>query len=133
MRRVRKILLPIFLICILFSGCDFSSGELKNRLIVQAVGIDRKADGGVRVTLQTLNTQMTGNPNSGANPGDIVNSLSVEGATIAEAISDAAKTVGKMPLLSQNRLLVFGRSTAEQGIHGSVSYTHLTLPTILLV
>ena len=63
MRRVRKILLPIFLICILFSGCDFSSGELKNRLIVQAVGIDRKADGGVRVTLQTLNTQMTGNPN----------------------------------------------------------------------
>lgn len=122
MRRVRKILLPIFLICILFSGCDFSSGELKNRLIVQAVGIDRKADGGVRVTLQTLNTQMTGNPNSGANPGDIVNSLSVEGATIAEAISDAAKTVGKMPLLSQNRLLVFGRSTAEQGIHGYLDY-----------
>ncbi|MGN0559845.1 MAG: Ger(x)C family spore germination protein, partial [Candidatus Fimenecus sp.] len=62
------------------------------------------------------------NPNSGANPGDIVNSLSVEGATIAEAISNAAKTVGKMPLLSQNRLLVFGRSTAENGLHGYLDY-----------
>ncbi len=122
MRRLSKILLPIFLICILFSGCDFSTGELKNRLIVQAIGIDRNEDGGVRVTLQTLNTEMTGNPNSGANPGDIVNSLSVEGATIAEAISNAAKTVGKMPLLSQNRLLVFGRSTAENGLHGYLDY-----------
>lgn len=122
MRKLCKILLLIFCICILFSGCDFSAGELKNRLIVQAIGIDRKSDGGVCVTLQTLNTEMTGNPNSGANPGDIVNSVTVEGATIAEAVSNASKTIGKMPLLSQNRLLVFGRETAEQGLHGYLDY-----------
>ncbi|MGN0571328.1 MAG: Ger(x)C family spore germination protein [Candidatus Fimenecus sp.] len=122
MRKLSKILVPIFLLCTLLSGCDFSTGELKNRLIVQAIGIDRKEDGGVRVTLQTLNTEMTGNPNSGANPGDIVNSLTVEGATIAEAVSNAAETVGKMPLLSQNRLIVFGRETAESGLHGYLDY-----------
>lgn len=122
MRKLLKLLLPLVLLCTLFSACDFSTGELKNRLIVQAIGIDRKADGGVRVTLQTLNTEMTGNPNSGANPGDIVNSLTVEGKTIAEAISNASETVGKMPLLSHNRLLVFGRETAEQGLHGYLDY-----------
>ncbi|MGN0520551.1 MAG: Ger(x)C family spore germination protein [Candidatus Fimenecus sp.] len=122
MRKLIKVLVPIFLFCTLFSGCDFSTEELKNRLIVQAIGIDRKEDGGVRVTLQTLNTEMTGNPNSGANPGDIVNSLTVEGATIAEAISNASETVGKMPLLSQNRLIVFGRETAENGLHGYLDY-----------
>lgn len=122
MRKWCKFLLPLALICTLFSGCDFSTGELKNRLIVQAIGIDKTETGGVRVTLQTLNTEMTGNPNSGATPGDIVNSLTVEGATVAEAISDAAKTVGKMPLLSQNRLIVFGRETAENGLHGYLDY-----------
>ena len=122
MRNIVKFFLPLILLCTLLSGCDFSAGELKNRLIVQAIGIDRKTDGGVRVTLQTLNTEMTGNPNSGANPGDIVNSMTVEGTTIAEAISNASETVGKMPLLSQNRLIVFGRETAEQGLHGYLDY-----------
>lgn len=122
MRNIVKFVLPFILLCTLFSGCDFSAGELKNRLIVQAIGIDRNEDGGVRVTLQTLNTEMTGNPNSGANPGDIVNSMTVEGKTIAEAISNASETVGKMPLLSQNRLLVFGRETAERGLHGYLDY-----------
>lgn len=122
MRNIVKFVLPFILLCTLFSGCDFSAGELKNRLIVQAIGIDRNEDGGVRVTLQTLNTEMTGNPNSGANPGDIVNSMTVEGKTIAEAISNASETIGKMPLLSQNRLLVFGRETAERGLHGYLDY-----------
>ncbi len=122
MRKWCKLLLPIFLICTLFCSCNFSTGELKNRLIVQAIGIDQTENGGVRVTLQTLNTEMTGNPNSGADPGDIVNSLTVEGATVAEAISDAAKTIGKMPLLSQNRLVVFGRETAQNGLHGYLDY-----------
>lgn len=122
MRKLLKLLLPLFLLCTLFSGCDFSTEELKNRLIVQAVGIDRTSDGGVRVTLQTLNTEMSGNPNSGANPGDIINSITVEGETVAEAISNASETVGKMPLLSQNRLIVFGRETAQKGLHGYLDY-----------
>lgn len=122
MKKCIKIVLLLLLLCTMLTGCDFSSGELKNRLIVQAIGIDRKSDGGVRVTLQTLNTEMTGNPNSGASPGDIVNTLTVEGTTIAEAISNASKTVGKAPLLSQNRLIAFGRETAEQGLHGYLDY-----------
>lgn len=69
MKKVLKLLIPIVLLTVSFCGCNYESQELKSRLIVQAIGIDAMENGGVRVTLQTLNTEMAGNPNSGANLG----------------------------------------------------------------
>lgn len=122
MKRVLKILLLLSLLVFLFSSCNYSTNELKNRLIIQAVGIDESTGGKVKVTLQTLNTEMAGNPNSGANLGDAINSITIEGSSIADAISNAAKQVGKKPLLSQNRLIVFGRQTAEKGLNAYLDY-----------
>lgn len=122
MKRFLKILLLLGLLVFSFSSCNYSTNELKNRLIIQAIGIDEGEDGNVQVTLQTLNTEMAGNPNSGANLGDALNSITVEGSSIAEAISNAAKQVGKKPLLSQNRLIVFGRKTAENGLNAYLDY-----------
>lgn len=122
MKKMLKLLIPIILLAVSFCGCNYESQELKSRLIVQAVGIDALENGGVRVTLQTLNTEMAGNPNSGANLGDIINFVTVEGETVSEAISAAAKSVGKLPLLSQNRLIVFGRETAQKGIYSDLDY-----------
>lgn len=122
MKKMLKLLIPIILLAVSFCGCNYESQELKSRLIVQAVGIDALENGGVRVTLQTLNTEMAGNPNSGANLGDIINFVTVEGETVSEAISAAAKSVGKLPLLSQNRLIVFGRETAKKGIYSDLDY-----------
>ena len=122
MKKMLKLLIPIILLAVSFCGCNYESQELKSRLIVQAVGIDALENGGVRVTLQTLTTEMTGNPNSGANLGDIINFVTVEGETVSEAISAAAKSVGKLPLLSQNRLIVFGRETAKKGIYSDLDY-----------
>lgn len=119
MQKTVKILLTVLLLSLLLSGCSAPGLELKNRLIVQAIGIDDTQDG-VRVTLQTLNTEMAGNPNSGGSLGEVVRCLTVEGSTVSEAISNASKSEGKQPLLSQNRLIVFGRETAEHGL-----YTHL--------
>lgn len=116
MNKVLKIIALLGLLILLFSGCQNSENELKNRLIVQAIGIDAQKDGTVLVTLQTLDTEMAGNPNSGASLSDVVTSFEVTGKTVADAISNAATVIGKKPLLSQNRLVVFGRDTAEQGI-----------------
>ena len=110
-----KLALLFVSICLLFCSCDFATGELKNRLIIQAIGIDALENGRVRVTLQTLNTEMAGNPNSGSNRGDIIQSMTLEGDTIAAAVSEAARSVGKMPLLVQNRVVVFGKETAKAG------------------
>lgn len=109
-------------ICLLFCSCDFATGELKNRLIIQAIGVDALENGRVRVTLQTLNTEMAGNPNSGSNRGDIIQSMTMEGDTIAAAVSEAAKSVGKMPLLVQNRVVVFGKETATAGLRPYLDY-----------
>ncbi len=122
MKRFLKIGILLGLLVFTFSSCNYSANELKNRLIIQAVGIDQGTEGNVKVTLQTLNTEMAGNPNSGANLGDAINSVTVEGSSIADAISNAAKQIGKKPLLSQNRLIVFGRQTAESGLHGHLDY-----------
>lgn len=133
MHKTGKLLLLVLLITLLLSGCSTPGLELKNRLIVQAIGIDATQDG-VRVTLQTLNTEMAGNPNSGADLGEVTRCLTVEGATVSEAISNAAKSEGKQPLLSQNRLIVFGRETAKNGIFTHLDYfvrnasTRLTVP-----
>ena len=118
---LKLLLLPILLI-FLFSSCSYSTHELKNRLIIQAIGVDTIENGRVQVTLQTLNTEMAGNPNSGADLGNVINSLTTEGSTVAEAISNAAKQVGKLPMLSQNRLIVFGRDTAKAGIQPYLDY-----------
>lgn len=133
MRKTGKLLLLVLLIALLLSSCGTPGLELKNRLIVQAIGIDETKNG-VRVTLQTLNTEMAGNPNSGANLGEVTRCLTVEGATVSEAISNAAKSEGKQPLLSQNRLIVFGRETAQNGLYTHLDYfvrnasTRLTVP-----
>ncbi len=133
MREVSKMLFLVLLIVLLLSGCSTPGLELKNRLIVQAIGIDETQDG-VRVTLQTLNTEMAGNPNSGADLGEVTRCLTVEGATVSEAISNAAKSEGKQPLISQNRLIVFGRETAKSGLYTHLDYfvrnasTRLTVP-----
>lgn len=115
-----SVLLLLGISCI-FSGCDYTKNEIKNRLIVQAIGVDATEEG-VRVTLQTLNTDMAGNPNSGGNLGDVISSVTVDGKNISDAISNVSKTVGRKPLLSQNRLLVFGKNTAKQGLYPYLDY-----------
>lgn len=115
-----SVLLLLGISCV-FSGCDYTKNEIKNRLIVQAIGVDATEEG-VRVTLQTLNTDMAGNPNSGGNLGDVISSVTVDGKNISDAISNVSKTVGRKPLLSQNRLLVFGKNTAKQGLYPYLDY-----------
>lgn len=119
MKKCIKLCVLLCMLVVLCAGCGDTKNELKNRLIIQAIGIDEK-DGKVQVTLQTLNTEMTGNPNSGANLGDVINSMTVTGKSVSDAISNISKSQGKIPLLTQNRLIVFGRETAKQGL-----YTHL--------
>lgn len=136
MRSFGKRALLCLLCLLLLGGCSAPGLELKNRLIVQAIGVDRIKDG-VRVTLQVLNTEMAGNPNNGSDLGDATRTLTSEGPTVSEAIAALSVQSGKQPLLSQNKLLVFGRETAEQGLFPLLDYfvrdpsSRLTVPVVL--
>ena len=60
-----------------FSSCASTELELKNRIIVEAIGIDY-CDIGVRVTVQFLNADQSSNPNNGGTPDDIVKNMTID-------------------------------------------------------
>ncbi|MEG1551764.1 MAG: Ger(x)C family spore germination protein, partial [Oscillospiraceae bacterium] len=63
---MKKIVKIFLIVLMLFSlcGCSITNLELKNRLIIQALGIDL-TNNGVMVTVEALNTEISSNPNSG--------------------------------------------------------------------
>lgn len=116
MKKVVVILCAFLIVCSTFTGCvGVESLELKNRLIIQGIGIDEK-DGELSVSVQVLNTDTSSNPNSGNSPSDIVKLYTVTGPSVSEAIDKLTKMTGKDPLLSQNRIVVFGKSLSEKGL-----------------
>ena len=136
MRKGVRITLLCLAVVLLCSGCSTPGLELKNRLIVQAIGIDALPQG-VRLTVQALNTEMAGNPNGSGESGAVTRTLLSEGKTVSEAISALSKQTGKRPLLSQNQAIVFGRETAEKGLFSYLDFfvrdpsSRLTVPVVL--
>jgi len=110
--------LSVFALVLIFGGCSTQTSklELKNRLIVQGIGIDRADDGMLSVSVQALNTDVSSNSASSGAPDEVVKYYSVSGRSVSEAISKLSDITGSDPLISQNRIVVFGREFAEQGI-----------------
>lgn len=104
-------------VLLLFGGCNTQSSklELKNRLIVQGIGIDRR-DGRLSVSVQALNTDVSSNSASSGAPDEVVKYYNVSGRSVSEAISKLSDITGSDPLISQNRIVVFGREFAQEGI-----------------
>lgn len=104
-------------VLLLFGGCNTQSSklELKNRLIVQGIGIDRR-DGRLSVSVQALNTDVSSNSASSGAPDEVVKYYNVSGRSVSEAIGKLSDITGSDPLISQNRIVVFGREFAQEGI-----------------
>ena len=87
MRRILKLLLPCLLLCTLLTGC-MGGRELKDRIIVQAMGVDLTKDGYL-ISLQFFTPQGAG----GISDLDISKANSTifqaEGRTIGEAVEKA--------------------------------------------
>lgn len=118
---MKKILLLLILLSVItmsFSGCNGSIGdlELKNRLIIQGVGIDKGENGELSISVQALNTDISSNPSSGDSPSEIVKYFTVTGPSVSQALDVLSEKTGKDPLLSQNRIVVFGKDFAKEGI-----------------
>ena len=110
-------IISVFALVLFFGGCNTQNSklELKNRLIVQGIGID-KSDGMLSVSVQALNTDVSSNSASSGAPEEVVKCYSVSGRSVSEAISKLSDITGSDPLISQNRIVVFGHEFAEDGI-----------------
>ena len=94
----------------LLCGCVPRGTELSKRLIVEAVGLDAAPDGGYAVTLQTLDLHAAG---TGSDPGQARNVTRLwrfTGESVGAALARIPAATGLVPLYSQARLLVLGRS-----------------------
>ncbi len=90
--------------------------EIKHRLIVQGMGIDKGENGKIRLSVQTLNTDVATNASSNTTPEKLVRCYTAEGATLAECTEKLTLVTGKNPMLSQNRIVIFSSELAREGI-----------------
>ncbi len=120
MKKIAALFLTVVVI-FTFSSCASTDLELKNRIIVEAIGIDY-CDIGVRVTVQFLNTDQSSNPNNGGPPDDIVKNMTIDSQNISSAIQSISKSLGKLPMMSQNRVIIFGNEAAKAGVGETLDY-----------
>lgn len=131
---MRRLLAAVLILPLLLTGC-MQSIELKERGIVQAIGVDYD-DGFYTVTLQIFNPQSTGQTSFDASK---LNNkvIQVQGSSISDALRLATLQNGRKMFLGNNKIIVVGRSTAEGGLSRVLDYfdsDHETRPgTVVLI
>lgn len=113
-----KIVALILAFCTLFSGCT-TSRHLKDLVIVEGMGIDRKDDK-VSVTLQTLNVGI--NNGSQTPQGNMTMNTEKDGSSITDSINNLSKALSKRIFFGQNKLIVIGKSLAENDFIKNIDF-----------
>ncbi len=109
------------LICVFsFFNSDVLGEDITKRTVVQGVGVDINDNGNYIVTLETINTENYSNSEGAASP--VMNVNSFEGKTVYSAIKSAYSSFGKLPLLSQNRVIIIGESLAKEGVISALDF-----------
>lgn len=121
MKRLKLIF--IFAVVVLtFSSCFADDTEIKNRLIIEGIGIDYDSQAGEYVlTVQALSTSASGPGEQGGSAAPIAN-YTVKGETVVSALNSLCENTGKYPLYSQNRVVVIGSSLDSSKIAAALDY-----------
>lgn len=117
-----KWLIVLLLGLLLFSSCaSMSETELKNRLIIEGIGIDFDDETkDYLLTVQVLISNHSGGKESA--PEKPVENYEVRGKTIAQALNELCNVTGKKSLHSQNRVVVLGSSLDGKQIVKALDY-----------
>ncbi len=115
MKRITAFILILAFLFGLTSCGAANRQELKNRLIIQGIGLDLTEDNMLELSVQTLNTDVSTHASSNSQPETLVKLYCVKAATLSEAVKKLSELTGKNPVLSQNRIAVFGNALAKTG------------------
>ena len=108
------LLLFSFFLSGLLSGC-LKSYELKDRVLIQAIGID-KSDDLYKFTLQAFVSEGTGGQTGIDSSKSNTKVITVYGKTISEALNNVALLQGKNAFYGQNKYIAIGREVAREDI-----------------
>lgn len=95
--------------------------DISNRLIVQGIGIDVLPDDTYSLTVQAINTS-THTASTGESSDEVVKIYKVTGRTVYTALKSIVEYEGKIPMYSQNRIVVIGNSAAKKGLEGIIDF-----------
>lgn len=120
-KRVTSVFLLFTVIATLFTGCINKDSEIKSRLIVQGIGVDKTDGGKYKLSLQVFNTAVSGGQESGSE-GNVTRVYTVEGDSVADAVRNATLITGRRPLYSHNWIVVISEEIARSGISSALDF-----------
>lgn len=108
----KSLILIILAALLCFSSCGLYESDIKNRLVVEGVGIDyNKGKKEYELTVQALSVSKESG--EGSSPAAGVINYKATGSTVSGALDSIGEITGKIPLYSQNRIIVLGNDLKE--------------------
>lgn len=124
MKNLVRTIALLLLVTISFSGCASDRQQLKDKAIVQGMGIDYRDDkqeSGYEITLQVFDVSKS--EGSGQSiKGTITTTYSSKGETIFSAIENGQKVLDRNTFMAQNKLLVVGEKVAQSDMAEVLDY-----------
>lgn len=122
MRKALILIVTVIFTVFTFSENEIYKKDIRNRLVIQAIGIDYKTEGTYTVTLQAIDTATTQSASAEGASQPPVRVYSLEGDTIYTAIKGVIEKEGKIPLYSQNRVIIIGKSITESKMDNVIDF-----------
>lgn len=122
MRRVLMIALAIVLAIFTFSENEIYKKDIRNRLVIQGIGIDLEYDGTYTVTLQAIDTNSSEASSAEGASQPPLKTYKLKGDTVYTAIKTVTEKEGKIPLYSQNRIILIGKSITEDKMDDVIDF-----------
>lgn len=122
MRRVLTVALVIVLALFTFSENEIYKKDIRNRLVIQGIGIDLEEDGTYTVTLQAIDTNSSEAASADSASQPSLKTYKLTGDTVYTAIKTVTEKEGKIPLYSQNRIILIGKSITEEKMDDVIDF-----------
>ena len=122
MHRGLIIILAIILALFTFSENEVYKKDIRNRLVIQGIGIDLEEDGTYTVTLQAIDTNSSEASSADGASQPPLKSYKLTGETVYTAIKSVTEKEGKIPLYSQNRIILIGKSITKENMNDVIDF-----------
>lgn len=122
MRRIGVVILALIVSIFTFNGNEIYKKDIRNRLVIQGVGIDIGDDGRYSVTIQAIDTNAQAVASSDNASQPPLKTFVVKGDTIYTAIKGVTELEGKLPLYSQNRIIILGKTITEENMDDVIDF-----------
>ena len=122
MRKAGIVLLAFLLAFYTFNSQEIYKKDIRNRLVIQGIGIDIEKDGKYSVTIQAIDTNAQSATSSDSASQPPLKTYQMQGDTIYTTLKSVTETEGKIPLYSQNRIIILGNSITEENMDDVIDF-----------